>query len=48
MPEPHQAEHEEEQCAIEARLRLLRKCNTTGVKVVKAAAYLAPKGGRGR
>jgi hypothetical protein len=35
-------------CAVEARLRLLQGCNTTGVEVVKAAAYLAPKGDRGQ
>jgi hypothetical protein len=34
-------------CAIEARLRSLQECNTTGIDVVKAAAYLEPKGGRG-
>ncbi len=34
-------------CAIEARLRLLQECNTTGIEVVKAATYFAPKGGRG-
>jgi hypothetical protein len=30
-------------CAIEARLRLLRKCNTTGVKVVKVVSYFHSK-----
>jgi hypothetical protein len=34
-------------CAIDARLCLLQECNTTGIEVVKAAAYLVPKGGRG-
>ena len=34
-------------CAIEACLSSLQECNTTGIEVVKAAAYLAPKGGRG-
>ena len=35
-------------CAIEARVRLLRKCNTTGIDVVKATPYLHPKGVRGQ
>ena len=37
-----------EKCAIEARLRSLQECNTTGIDVVKAAAYLTPKGDRGQ
>ena len=35
-------------CAIEARHCLLRVRNTTGVEVVKAAAYLATKVDRGQ
>jgi hypothetical protein len=35
-------------CAIEARLCLLQECNTIGVAMVKAAAYLTPKGRRGQ
>jgi hypothetical protein len=34
-------------CAIEARLRLLRVRNTTGIEVVKAAPDLRLKGLRG-
>ena len=34
-------------CAIEARLRLLQECNTTGIEVVKVAPDLLPKGVRG-
>jgi hypothetical protein len=33
-------------CTIEARHRLLQGVQPTGAEVVKAAAYLAPKGGR--
>ena len=35
-------------CAIEARLRLLRECNTTGIDVVKVAPDLPLKGVRGQ
>ena len=35
-------------CAIEARLRLLQKCNSTGVEVGKAASYLRSKEMRGQ
>jgi hypothetical protein len=35
-------------CAIEAHFRQLPEGNTTRVNVVKAATYLAPKGGRGQ
>jgi hypothetical protein len=31
-------------CATEARLRLLRECSTIGIKVVKVAPHLHPKG----
>jgi hypothetical protein len=41
-------ENSMEECATEARFRLLPEGNTTGVEVVKAATYLAPKGGRGQ
>jgi hypothetical protein len=37
-----------EECAIEARLGSLQECNTTGIVVDKATAYLTPKGGRGQ
>ena len=40
-------EYGKDMCAIEARSRLLRKCNTSGVEELKAAAYLAPKGEQG-
>ena len=42
------AEGLEGMCAIEARHCLLRVRNTTGVEVVKAAAYLATKVDRGQ
>ena len=35
-------------CATEARLRLLRECNTTGIDVVKVTPDLPPKGMRGQ
>lgn len=35
-------------CAIEARLRLLQECNTTGIEVVKAAPDLPSKDVRGQ
>jgi len=40
-------EHLARRCAIEAHFRQLPEGNTTSVNVVKAATYLAPKGGRG-
>jgi hypothetical protein len=40
-------EHLARWCAIEAHFRQLPEGNTTSVNVVKAATYLAPKGGRG-
>ncbi len=44
----HGSECHMKKCAVEARLRLLQICNTTGVEVDKAAAYLVPKGDRGQ
>ena len=43
-----EVERLKQECAIEARLRQLQVCNTTGIDVDKAASYLLPKGMRGR
>jgi hypothetical protein len=43
-----QGDHSRTGCAIEARLRWLRKRNPTGVEVGKAASYLRSKEVRGQ